>query len=87
MAKSLDPSNADKRIREYDTFKLKWMLNHGYTLRDMINSLAQYIAEDSEEYDQDDITQLFDEWELDIGFNDEIYPCFHEWLHNDREAE
>lgn len=87
MSRKLNKNNVDDLIREYDIFKLQWMLNHGYTLRELINSLALYISEDSEEYDQDDLTQFFDEWELDVGFNGEIYPCFHEWLHNDRKEE
>lgn len=79
---------------EYELFKLQWMINHGHTLSELMQNLDQYNVERIEEFyeSSDDFDQLnldssvvFKEWEQESGFiGGEIYPCFEEWLENDR---
>lgn len=63
--------------RAYRRFQLIWMLDHGHTLHELIESLSDFDAGRDE---PTSITDLFDDWVLDSGFNDEIWPCFEEWL-------
>ncbi len=53
------------------------MLDHGHTLHELIESLSDF---DSGRDEPTSITDLFDDWVLDSGFNGEIWPCFEEWL-------
>lgn len=59
----------------YERYQLEWMLSHGYSLRDLIKSLAEL------QRDNDDVPvdKLFDEWERDSGFSSEIWACKPEW--------
>ena len=89
--------NYIKLKQEYETFKLKWMINHGYTLYDLMESLERYTRDEIERFFQRkekhfdeldiNITTIFPKWELECGFNGSVYPCFEEWLENDRECE
>lgn len=81
-----------KLRQEYELFKLQWMIDHGYTLRGLMDELDKYTSEvinNLELYDDVSISasDIFSEWETESGFNGNIYPCFEEWLENDRECE
>ena len=96
---SSDAKQQAETQRQYELFKLQWMIDHGYTLREIMAGLDQYmneriddLSERIEEYGEDcDInaddlkpSTIFDEWELDSGFaGGEIYPCFEEWFDNE----
>lgn len=71
-------------IRKYEEFKLQWMLDRGYTLEDIFKELDE-IYEDWIDYDgkAPKPSILFDEFELDYGFNEELYPSLYEWFKND----
>ena len=62
----------------YEKYKLDWMLHHGHTLEDMINSLSDCIEESNE-----DLIVVFDVWESDYGFGSEIWVCFDEFIDNE----
>lgn len=62
--------------KKYEIFKLQWMLDHGYTLSDLIHEL-QLLQNKSQD---DSIKTLFDDWEYGYGFGSEIWPCYEEWL-------
>lgn len=64
------------RNAEYEQFRLKWMLSHGYSISDLISSM-QTMWLDSDR--QPDISTLFSEWELSSGFNGVLWPCYEEW--------
>lgn len=66
---------------KYEQFKLQWMLDHGYSLSDLMRSLQEFQCDDPEDSDRisTPISELFDEWESDIGFRSEIWPCRDEW--------
>jgi len=62
--------------KAYEKFKLQWMINHGYTLTDLINELEKM------RHEEDDMAlqTLFADWEYGFGFSSEIWPCFEEYL-------
>lgn len=62
--------------KKYEIFKLQWMLDHGYTLDDLIHEL-QLLQNKNQD---DSIKTLFDDWEYGYGFGSEIWPCYEEWL-------
>lgn len=83
----------EKRDRKrYETFKLKWMAEHGYSLIDFLSKINDcYEKLQAKEpvfkgclYDNTlDIWDALDLFE-DTGFKGGmIYPCFDEWLDNE----
>lgn len=79
--------------KRYEIFKLKWMIEHGYSLIDFVSKInACYEELQAKEpvfkgclYDKPspDIWDAFDLFE-DTGFKGGmIYPCFDEWLDNE----
>ena len=68
--------------KKYEQFKLKWMLDHGYTLTDLMHELQELQYEDPEDPDciSTPVTELFNLWEMEVGFGSEIWPCYEEYL-------
>lgn len=64
----------------YEKYKLNWLMEHGYTLADIIREL-DVIKEDEE--DNDSIELLFDFWEDNYGFSSEIWACYQEFIDNE----
>jgi len=66
----------------YERYKLDWMMRSGYSLSDVVRSLAKLIS--SMESDDDarevDLLSVFEDWEAEIGFGGEIYACPDEFL-------
>ncbi len=62
---------------EYERFKLTWMLDHGFTLSDLIHELGQ-LREGSDP--NRSMEALFADWEFECGFGSQIWPCFDEFL-------
>lgn len=77
-------------IREiaYAKYQLDWMMEHGYSIVDLITALRQHQTEDPEDFDQLSypIDCLFEEWEEDSGFNGELWVCFDEFCDAEYEA-
>jgi len=64
----------------YEFYKLDWMLSHGYTILDMMVSINEYFAEDN--YEVEDLPskeEMLTEWEIESGFDGEIYVFFPEF--------
>lgn len=74
--------------RQYEQFKLQWMIDHGYNLKDLIAELQAMVDEDLDGTDvPTTLKSLFEDWEFGIGFTrGSIWPCFEEWMQNEREA-
>lgn len=74
----------EKRDRKrYETFKLKWMAEHGYSLIDFLSKINDCYEELQDDKPSPDIWDAFDLFE-DAGFEGGmIYPCFDEWLDNE----
>ena len=63
----------------YERYKLDWLLNHGYTLTDLMNELDKM----QEESPDDRVSQLFTDWEYGFGFGSEVWACYEEFLDNE----
>lgn len=60
----------------FEQFKLQWMINHNFTLLDLIKELEIL----SEDCPYASLMELFEEWECNRGFSPMIWPCYDEWL-------
>ncbi len=68
-------------MTDYEKYQLKWMIDHGYSLKDLMNELSSFQYEYPEDTERiaTPIDQLFAEWEADVGFGSEIWACKEEW--------
>lgn len=72
-----------KTIKEiaYQKYQLDWMMKHGYGIGDLIELLAET---EKEAWDcglpDANCESVFDDWELDVGFNGSLWVCFNEFL-------
>lgn len=68
-------------MSDYETFQLQWMIDHGHSLRELMEELQSLQYEDPEDSDRisTPITELFAEWEAERGFGSEIWPCEAEY--------
>lgn len=79
----------------YRFYQLYWMILHGYTLQDLMTSMAGYAKEvleivqgdpDAEKEAMKTISDpqlLFQEWQEEYGFGCDIWSCFGEFLDMD----
>ena len=67
-------------MSEYEKYQLQWMIDHGYSLNNLIKEL-QDMQNSTEDCDRlfAPISELFDEWVADVGFSSEIWACEEEW--------
>ena len=68
---------ANEKEQKYEQYKLQWMLDHGYTLKDLIAELEKLRQESDPDMN---LESLFKDWEFGYGFGSEIWPCFGEYL-------
>lgn len=70
----------------YAKYQLEWMINRGYSIKNLICCLDN-IKDEYEESDGvvyiDTISDLYNEWVCEYGFNGEIWSCYDEWCHNE----
>ena len=62
---------------KYEKFKLTWMLDHNFTLADLIHELDALRVESDPSLSMETI---FADWEFGYGFGSQIWPCFEEFL-------
>ena len=62
---------------KYERFKLMWMLDHNFTLADLIHGIDDLRAESDPGLS---LETLFADWEFGYGFGSQIWPCFEEFL-------
>ena len=76
-------------IRRYEQYKLKWMIDHGFTLSDLIAGMEEMICEYlSDDEVRTNFQSLFADWEYGAGFaGGSIWPCFEEYLQSDVHGE
>lgn len=72
-------------MNAYERYQLIWMIEHGYSIQSLIRELTRLQYSDPEDSDQISrtVTDLFDEWESEIGFGSEIWICEQEWTENE----
>ena len=73
----------------YQNYQLQWMIDHNYSLNDLIDSLNDYINENPEEYITTienkpyiNLHNVFNDWEYNSGFNQKLYVCEDEFYQN-----
>lgn len=64
-------------MTDYQKYQLQWMIEHGYSLQDLIQELTacQKESEDSELTVED----IFLDWEFNCGFGGELWACEDEY--------
>ena len=68
-------------MSDYQKYQLQWMIAHGYSLQNLIDELTRFQYDDPEDSDRisTPISELFADWEQDVGFGSEIWACEEEW--------
>ena len=68
-------------MSDYERFQLQWMIDHGHSLRELMEELQSLQYDDPEDSDRisTPVKELFEEWEQDRGFGSEIWPCEDEY--------
>lgn len=54
----------------YEQYQLQWMIYHGFSLKDLMESMDRYFMNDG-----DSIQELFKDWEYNCGFGGMLYAC------------
>ena len=68
----------------YEIYRLQWMINHGFSIPDLIKNLESMIEEDANESGaRTGLQSLFQDWEFGMGFDSAIWPCYQEFLENE----
>ena len=70
----------------YNKYQLNWMIDHGYSISDMIIALSNTAKEMEGSHPHSlshSLKYVFNEWALEDGFNGEIWVCYEEWLDNE----
>lgn len=61
--------NLNDSKQAYEIFKLQWMIDHGYSVLDLLKNLEAMIEEDQNESGVGtSLESLFQDWEFGIGF-------------------
>lgn len=68
---------SEEVYKEYKKYKTQWLINHGYTLDDVIDYF-----QDAYWYQEENPYSLFEDFE-EYGFDCDIYACFDEWYNNE----
>lgn len=74
-------------LKGYEKYQLEWMIEHGYSLEDLMDKIAEIINEEltigvnAHVF----IDEAFDILENEQGFNGEIWACEDEWKDNESE--
>ena len=73
--------------REYQKFKLQWMLDHDISLQDLMKEFSSFITEICEDAREtgEDLEELlnsssFEDHLEERGFGGMLWPCYEEWL-------
>ena len=66
----------------YERYKLQWMIDHGYTLANLIACMEGMISEDLfGSAIRTNLQSLFADWEYGVGFEGgSVWPCFAEYM-------
>lgn len=68
-------------MKKYQKYQLKWMIDHDYSLDDLVDALTELQYSDPEDIDQisTPVSDLFDQFVNEVGFDSEIWACEDEW--------
>lgn len=82
----------NKKMNRYEEYKLKWMIDHGHSLEELINKMGELASEEftsiehsGTEHDYHNlIRRAFELLEKEYGFNgSEIWVSENEWYDNE----
>lgn len=81
----MDEQSELKARKAYEIFKLQWMINHGFSLSDLMESMDIMVHEEiSASGVRTSMQSLFEDWEFGVGFAyGQVWPCFEEFLQNE----
>ena len=89
--KETEPENDPELLKKYHNYQLQWMMEHGYSLKDLMDSMEEYTlsGECFQNLKPESCltSQIFWEWECNCGFDGEIWVCFEEWLQTEYQYE
>lgn len=70
------------RKKAYEKYRLHWMIQHGYSLSDLMDALAEHQYNDPEDTDliSEPVNKIFENWEFEDGFNGSLWGCLEEFL-------
>lgn len=68
-------------MTNYEKYKLQWLIDHNHSLTELIQELEDYINQEFwlSSDPKINLSKAFKDWELDTGFNSEIYVCEEEY--------
>ena len=78
-------AQGEHEMTRYEKYQLQWMIDHDYSLDDLIKSISEYGVDCQGDYAME--PELFWQWEKDSGFGGEIWACYAEWLENEGRKE
>lgn len=71
----------DRTKKAFERFKLQWMLDHSYTLSDLVECMEVMLHEDEQDGLHTKFSELFERWEFGVGFaSGAVWPCYDEYL-------
>ena len=60
----------------YQKYQLQWMIDHGYSLDDLISGMTEVWFDSGPD---STLTDIYEGWERERGFGGNIWACFDEW--------
>ena len=68
---------------DYQNYQLQWMIDHNYSLEDLIDNLNEQIDQNPKQYISNNshvyLHNAFADWEYESGFNQDLYVCEEEF--------
>ena len=75
-------------MTDYEKYQLQWMIDHGYSLTDLVNEIIPYANEVSSVEPHANLGYCIKEGFYDLangsGFNGELWVCEEEWETNEK---
>lgn len=69
-------------MTKYEEYQLQWMIDHGYSIDDLIRNVQaiwKSLDEDKEEEEIIDVMNAYEVWYDSFGFGQSIWACEDEW--------
>lgn len=74
-----------EELTGYEKYQLEWMIQHGYSLKDLFSRLDEIVQESYPSTDRPLPSWAYEDFE-EVGFlGSEIWPCEDEWEDNDKD--
>jgi hypothetical protein len=76
-------------MTNYEKYQLQWLIDHNHSLTELIQELEDYINQEFwlSSDPKINLSKAFKDWELDTGFNSEIYVCEEEYYDTEAQHE